>query len=874
MYNAGTGSPGPAPRHNIAVGMLAHVDAGKTTLTEAMLYKSGAIRRLGRVDHQNAFLDTGEMERKRGITIFAKQAVMPLGEMSLTLLDTPGHVDFSTEAERVLQVLDYAILVINGSDGVQGHTATLWQLLERYAVPVFIFINKTDLPGADRDKLMAELKNRLHSGCVLFSGRDRASLDEDIAMCGDDALSEFLEKGFVSDEMTAVLIRRRGVFPCFFGSALKMDGIEEFLSGLEAYILPVSYPARFGAKVYKISRDSQNNRLTHLKITGGAMAVKSALTGAYPAAQEAADGDWTEKVNQIRIYSGEKFTQAQEAAAGTVCAVTGLNYTYPGQGLGIEQDSRPPVLEPAISYRVIFPEGCDPHTALQNFRRLEEEDPQLKISYSGRGGDIHLQLMGEIQLEILSHTVLERFGLEVGFGEGEILYRETIKAPVIGMGHFEPLRHYAEVHLLLEPGERGSGLVFASMCSEDVLHRSWQRLVLAHLAQRAHPGVLTGAPVTDIKITLLTGRAHNKHTVGGDFRQATYRALRQGLMQAENILLEPWHKFRLEVPGFAAGRASADLRRMSDDVKEENSADGRTLITGSAPVALLRGYNADVNLYTRGMGQFSCSFGGFAPCRDQKGIIAKFDYDAGSDTENPADSVFCSHGSGFIVKWDRVKAHMHMDSGYVIGGKGKIRETAQAAKGKEKPRDIFALDKELMEIYERAYGPIKSRDILPSQKRPRRDEPPEYRPTANPKISGPDYLLVDGYNIIHAWEDLRAVAAQNMDGARQILMNILSNYQGFTGREIILVFDAYKVAGDGGVERFHGISAVYTKEAETADTYIEKASYKLGKKHRVTVATSDGAVQLIIMSHGAVRMSPENLREEIDRVNEEIMSRQ
>ncbi len=896
---------------NLVVGMLAHVDAGKTTLSEAMLFQGGYLKRLGRVDHQDAFLDTFDIERRRGITVFAKQALLPLAGVNFTLLDTPGHVDFAAEMERTLQVLDYAVLIVNGSDGVQSHTLTLWQLLERYAVPAFLFINKMDLAGTDQARLLAELKQRLHEGCVAFSGRQdqenqqsrpaarqscrSLSLDEDIAMCGEEALADFLEKGCLSDSIVSSLIQKRRLFPCYFGAALKLEGVTELLEGLQWYACCPDYPEEFGAKVYKISRDAQNNRLTHLKVTGGVLAVKAPLTnGRLPA--EAAAGIanstvnstaaaspeeqiWTEKVNQIRLYSGEKYQTVDLALPGTICAVTGLNHTYPGQGLGIEPASRPPALEPVLSFRLILPEGRDPLQALRQLRQLEEEDPQLALAWDERSQEIHLNLMGEVQLEILAHLIEQRFGLAVTFGSGNILYRETISGPVIGLGHFEPLRHYAEVHLLLEPGDPGSGLQLGTMCSEDVLPRHWQRLILSHLEEREHAGVLAGAPVTDMKITLLTGKGHIKHTEGGDFRQAAYRALRQGLMQAlhqgQCRLLEPWYRFQLEVPNEAVGRAMTDLQRMTDDFSLPDTQGERSLFTGSAPVAALRDYAAEVTAYTRGLGRLACSFKGFAPCHNQEAVAAAIGYEAERDTENPADSVFCSHGAGVIVKWDQVKEHMHLDSGLRLEkeeAEEQLPASSAGGTGKGLDQGASLLDKELRAIYERTYGPVKQRDILPSASLKRTtDFAPQKQ--NRPQDDGPEYLLVDGYNVIHGWEDLSAIARQSMDTARQLLMDILSNYQGFRKQEIILVFDAYKVPGNPGeVSRYHNISVVYTKEAETADAYIEKVTYSIGRKHRVTVATSDGAIQMIILGHGALRLSPQALRGEIRQADAEILA--
>ncbi len=852
---------------NLTVGMLAHVDAGKTTLSEGMLFRGGCLRQLGRVDHQDAFLDTGDMERKRGITIFSKQAVLPLEGVTLTLLDTPGHVDFSAEMERTLPVLDYAVLVINGSDGVQGHTLTLWQLLERYHIPTFLFINKMDLPGTDRDSLLAQLQKRLHSHCVSFFPQPEPhSLEEEIALCDDAALDQFLDHGRVGVDTVARLIRRRQLFPCFFGAALKLEGVDRLLDGLTRYTCSPSYSGEFGAKVFKITRDQQNNRLTHLKITGGSLRVKDLLSNHHPDLPQ--ERVWAEKVNQIRIYSGERYTVTEEAAAGTVCAVTGLSQTYPGQGLGAEGASLTPVLEPGLSFRVLLPEESDPMSCLLRLRQLEEEDPQLSLSWMESSREIHLHLMGEVQLEVLRHLILERFGLEVDFDAGRIVYRETIARPVIGIGHFEPLRHYAEVHLLLEPGPRGSGLCVDCVCGEDDLSRPWQRQVLSYLQEEEHPGVLTGSPLTDLKITLLTGKAHNKHTQGGDFHKAAGRALRQGLMQAQSILLEPWYQFRLEVPGEAVGRAMTDLQRMTDDLSLPESSGGCTILTGSAPMACLREYTAQVTAYTGGLGRLTCSSRGFAPCRGQEEIVEAIGYDPERDVEHPADSIFCSHGTGVVVKWNEVKEHMHLDSGICLAPQEPPSPFPAAGKDAPKPRGSLEQDAELQAIYEHTYGPIKHRDILP---KPVQSRPQTQASPAAVWQEGPDYLLVDGYNIIHAWEDLREIARLNMDAARQCLMDLLSNYQSFRQKEIILVFDAYQVPGGvGEVSRYHNISVVYTKEAETADAYIEKVTYQMGKQHRVTVATSDSVIQMIIWGHGALRLTPQALREEMEQTNADI----
>ena len=860
-------------RTQLTLGILAHVDAGKTTLSEAMLYQSGRLRRLGRVDHKDAFLDTEPLERERGITIFSKQAVFPLGERDVTLLDTPGHADFSSEMERTLQVLDCAVLVISGTDGVQAHTRTLWRLLERYQVPTFLFVNKMDLPGADRETLLAQLRSSLDDGCVDFSlDQDRDHFYESAAMCSEEALEHYLSEGTVPEDALVEMVARRQLFPCWFGSALRLEGVAEFLEGLERYAPRPRWPEAFGARIYKVARDSQGTRLTYLKVTGGSLRVKQLLTNRREDMEP--EAVWEEKADQLRIYSGSKFQTAEEAPAGTVCAVTGLSRTFPGQGLGIEPLGAPPSLEPVLTYRVLLPEGSDPHTALAKLRLLEEEDPQLHVVWREQLREIHVQLMGEVQLDILQSLLAERFGLEVSFDAGGILYRETIAAPVEGVGHYEPLRHYAEVHLLLEPGERGSGLRFAAACPPDMLEGHWQRLVLTHLEEREHLGVLTGSPITDMKITLVAGRAHLKHTEGGDFRQATYRAVRQGLMEAESILLEPWYDFRLELPAESVGRALSDLQRMAGETAPPELEGEEAVLTGRAPVACLRDYGREVTAYTRGRGRLFCTLGGYAPCHDQETVVAALDYDPERDLEQPADSVFCDHGAGYTVEWHHVKAHMHVDSGLRLGQEEAAEApVARAPAAPATYSGAQALDKELQAIYERTYGPVKRRDLFqPAPKQERTASSGESRPrSVPPRQEGPEYLLVDGYNIIFAWEELQAVARDNLDAARQLLMDLLSNYQGFKKCVVILVFDAYKVPrGLEEVIRYHNIYVVYTKEAETADAYIEKATFEIGKKHRVKVATSDGAEQLIILGHGALRLSATAFRAEVEQVEGEI----
>lgn len=873
------------PEKQITMGILAHVDAGKTTLSEGILYTCKAIRKLGRVDHQDAFLDTNTLERNRGITIFSKQAECTLGEFGITLLDTPGHVDFSAEMERTLQVLDYGILVISGADGVQGHTETLWRLLSRYQIPVFLFINKMDQPGTDRETLLVELKEKLDTNCVDFSA-DQTSEDwkEQVAVCDEQVMEAYLEGEEISRVQIQKMIRERKLFPCYFGSALKLTGVKEFLEDLKLRIRESSYPESFGAKIYKITRDSQGERLSHMKITGGALKVKSVLSNGKPG--ESGEDIWQEKVNQIRIYSGEKYTMVSEVKAGTVCAVTGLTATYPGQGLGSEQASDMPVLEPVLSYRIGLPEEVNVHQALLQLRQLEEEEPLLHIVWNGTLGEIYAQVMGEVQIEILKSLIKERFGMTVTFDEGNIVYKETILEPVEGIGHFEPLRHYAEVHLLLEPGETGSGLTFATDCSEDVLDRNWQRLILTHLEEREHKGVLLGAPITDMKITLLTGRAHIKHTEGGDFRQATYRAVRQGLRKAKSQLLEPYYEFRLEVPSEQVGRSMTDIQKMLGEFDPPKTEGEMTVLTGSAPVVTMRDYQKEVISYTSGRGRFSCTLKGYYPCHNQEEVVEAVGYDPEADLENPTGSVFCAHGAGFVVNWDQVEEYMHVESGWnaPAGQETKPEKPVTAKNWKEENEKYLATEKELEEIFERTYGPIRKLGEEPPAgrsvkgwKKSRRDPLEGYGKSSSDykQKKTPDgekeYLLVDGYNIIFAWEDLKELAAVNIDGAREKLMDILCNYQGFKKSTLILVFDAYKVKGNpGSVETYHNIHVVYTKEAETADQYIEKTVHEIGRKYRVTVATSDQLEQVIILGQGGQRMSARELLEDVIEVSHQI----
>ena len=831
------------------IGILAHVDAGKTTLSEAMLYCSGTIRSLGRVDHGDAFLDTFTLERQRGITIFSKQALLRLPQMEATLLDTPGHVDFSAEMERTLDVLDCAILVVSGPAGVQSHTVTVWKLLRQRHIPTFLFINKMDLPGADKQTVLEDLHKSLGEGFADFSDPD----PESIALCDETLLEELLETGQLSPQSLARSIAGCRLFPCWFGAALKLEGVEAFLQGLEQFAPETKPKETFAAKVFKISRDEQGARLTHLKVTGGVLKVRDTLSGS----------DWSEKVTQLRSYSGAKFRAVEEAYPGDVVAAVGLTRTAPGQGLGAESEGEVPVLEPVLNYSVQLPQGYDLHKALAQLRQLEEEEPQLHVDWNQHLQELRVQLMGPIQLEILHQLLLDRFGLEVSFGHGSILYRETIAEAVEGVGHYEPLRHYAEVHLLLEPGERGSGLHIATECSEDQLERNWQRLILTHLMEKQHLGVLTGSPITDMTITLMSGRAHLKHTEGGDFRQATYRAVRQGLMQAKSVLLEPWYDFRLELPQSSVGRALTDLQRMGAQYQPPEILGDTTVITGAAPVAVMQDYPQEVTAYTRGLGRFSCSLKGYAPCANQEQVVQEIGYRPESDLDNSPDSIFCSHGAGFPVKWSDVPKYMHLPS---------VLEPAKAEKPLQEMaaryQAMIATDKELMAIFERTYGPIK-RDKVHAL----HTKTPQvtYGYKSAPRPTGPEYLLVDGYNIIFAWDELKELAKDNLDTARTQLIHRLRNYQGFRQCKVIVVFDAYKVKGNpGSVERYGGLSVVYTKEAEIADVYIERVSNELSKNHRVRVATSDGLEQVIILGHGALRVSASTFHEEVLTVENAI----
>lgn len=837
----------------IVVGILAHVDAGKTTLSEGMLYTAGAIRTMGRVDNRDAFLDTYALERERGITIFSKQAVFSLGTTQVTLLDTPGHVDFSPEMERTLQVLDYAILVISGADGVQGHTRTLWNLLRRYEIPTFVFVNKMDQKGTDAEVLLQELKNVLEEGCVDFSTKRDTHFYEEAAVCSEDALEEFLETGRLKKETLQELFLERQLFPCFFGSALRLEGVKEFLEQMQELIKVPEYPDTFAAKVFKIARDEAGNRLTYLKITGGSLKVKAVIEG--------------QKVNQIRIYSGEKYEAVNEVEAGSICAVTGLSDTYPGEGLGAEQGTYLPVLEPVLNYQVIPTEGDDPILLLPKLRELEEEEPQLHIVWEEALQEIHVQLMGEVQLEVLKTLIYERFGVEVESGQGNILYKETIQNTVEGVGHFEPLRHYAEVHLLLEPGEPGSGVQCMSVCSEDLLDRNWQRLILTHLMETEHRGVLTGAPITDIRITLVSGKAHLKHTEGGDFRQAVYRAVRQGLKQADSVLLEPYYEYRLELPSENVGRAMTDIERMHGTFGLPQTEADRTILTGMAPVSTMRDYQKEVHAYTRGNGTLQCRLKGYAPCHNTEEVLAATGYDSERDTLHPTGSVFCAHGAGFLVPWYEVKEYMHLPS--IMQEKpSNSSEEKQTAYRVPEETDAWIDTEEVDRIIAQSVSANKKQKTLPKKK-----VPEYYKSTSKPKKQEvrEEYLLVDGYNVIFAWEDLKDLAQVSIDGARGKLLDVLCDYQGMKKCNLIVVFDAYRVQGHKTeISTYHNIHVVFTKEAETADQYIEKFAHENGKKYNVTVATSDGLEQIIIRGQGCRLLSARELKDEIERTKKTL----
>lgn len=887
---------------NIVAGILAHVDSGKTTLSEAMLYQAGQIRKLGRVDHQDTYLDTDSQEKDRGITIFSKQAELAYADMHIALLDTPGHVDFGTEMERTLQVLDYVVLVINGMDGVQSHTETLWKLLERYGIPVFIFVNKMDMTGYDRDYLMDNIRHRLSDGCVDFLCEDSG---EQIAMCDEAMLEHFLETGANDEQDVVNAIAGRKLFPCYFGSALKNEGVSELLDGMNRYVVEPVRGEEFGARVFKIGRDDKGERLTYMKVTGGVLKLKDVLTLRNSQGEES-----HEKVNQIRVYSGAKYDMVTQVPAGCVCAVPGLVNTYGRQGIGACPDGELPSLEPVLSYKVMYPTDVDAVTMVSKLRLLEEEDPQLQVQWNETAGEIYIKVMGQVQLEVVAQMVRDRFGIAITYGQGRISYKETIAAPVMGVGHFEPLRHYAEVHLLLEPMENGSGMCFDSICSEDVLDKNWQRLILTHLQEREFRGVLTGSPITDMKISITAGRAHQKHTEGGDFRQATYRAVRQGLMMAESILLEPVYAFKIEVPQEYAGRVLADIVKMSGTMDGQEISGETTVITGHAPVYTMREYYSELTAFSRGTGRLQVDIDGYQPCHNTEEVLAERHYDPELDRFNPSSSVFCAHGAGYLVDWYDVYENMHVkeDPGFEISGQLGYTEDGYAMdipvnRPGKSVSEMSITDEELSEIFARTFGgDYKDKDVAlngrfmrttseykvngqynKSQSRDRQPgngplvgSRPADRGIATPgafkrRKSGEDYVIVDGYNVIFAWDTLRELSEHNIDSARGKLMDILSNYQGYMNCKLIVVFDGYKVKDNKG-ERFpyDDIEVVYTKEGETADAHIEKLTHELARKHKVTVVTSDGLEQIVTMGQGAIRMSSRDFKAEVERVNEHL----
>lgn len=845
----------------ITIGITAHVDSGKTTLAEAMLYKSGSIRNLGRVDSGNTALDTNSIERERGITIFSAQAELYANDSRITLLDTPGHVDFLAETERTMCVLDYAILVISGSDGVQSHTSTLWNMLRKYEVPVFIFVNKMDLISADKSFVINDLRSRLSQNIVDFTGGDE-DIAENASLCSEELMEKYLESGTVDKNDIIQAVSERRIFPCFFGSALKMQGVDEFLTALDEYTCEKQYKNDFGAKIYKISYDPKGSRLTHMKITGGSLKMRDELCYL--------DSDGNEqkcKVSSIRFYTGEKLRTADIAEAGEICAVTGLVGTFAGQGMGSERDSDDVLFEPVMTYRVIYPDDKNAFDVLKELRLLEDEDPQLHICWNEQNRDIHIQIMGAVQLEVLVKLISERFGYTVSFENGAVTYKETIKAPVEGVGHYEPLRHYAEAHILLEPMPRGSGLSFDTVCSEDELDRNWQRLILTHLTEKTHIGVLTGSPITDMKLTLVAGKAHLKHTEGGDFRQATYRAVRQGLRLAESVLLEPYYDYEIELPTDNVGKAISDLQHMCAEFEAPESHGEMSIIRGNAPVSEINDYRSELIAYTHGKGSISFALSGYKECHNTEEVVAKIGYDCDSDIENSADSIFCSHGAGYVVKWDEVYEHMHLPLSINNNEENESEEqrSVKAAKFIEKA----VSDEELMAIFEMTYGKINSDPVRAFKKT--KAVSIEDKKVRLPQYEGPDYLLVDGYNIIFAWDDLKKIAEENLDAARAELIHRMCNYQGYNGSELILVFDAYRVKGKHrDIEKYCNINIVYTKESETADSYIEKVSHELSKKHRVRVATSDGLEQMIILGNGAMRISATEFRKRVQAAESAI----
>ncbi len=843
----------------LTMGIVAHVDCGKTTLSEALLYESGVVRTLGRVDHKNCFLDNFELERKRGITIFSKQARFDTQNFEITLLDTPGHVDFSAETERTLAVLDVAIILVSAASGVQSHTETLWSLLRKYNIPTFIFVNKMDLSNADTETLMSGIHKRLSPNVIPVS---HFSNFEEVALCSEDLMNKYLETSSLTDNDIKQAVADCSLFPCLFGSALKLDGVSELIKAIDNYSSEPNFDEEFGAKVFKITHGENGERLTHMKITGGSLSVKD-----YISYTDLSGSEYSEKVEQIRIYQGEKYTQMDTANKGDVCTVTGITSLLPGMGIGFEQEADSPVLMPILSYSLILPKSIDSHTALTKLRILEAEDPMLKVTYNETIGEIHLLLMGEIQLEIIKHQIKERFGFDADFGEGGIVYKETINNTVEGVGHYEPLRHYSEVHLVLTPTERGTGLIFDSECDTDELERNWQRLILTHLEEKTHIGVLTGSPITDMKITIVSGKAHKKHTDGGDFRQSTYRAVRNGLMKAKSIILEPWYNYEIYVPTENTGRVMTDVQRMCGTINPPENDGDFSIITGTAPVVEMRSYISELTGFSHGKGRINLVFRGYEECHNSDEVIAKTGYIAETDIENSADSIFCSGGAAIFVKWDEVDKYMHLPSYFTID-KQIIEQKRELKRRAADYCAAAATDKELMEIFERTYGPIRKRQTSKPKYNPSVTKPvhkiAKQKPSHMP--NGPEYLLIDGYNIIYAWDELKKTAVSSLEDARNELIERLCNYQGFSKQEIILVFDAYKVhKNPGSVEDFRNIKVVYTKEAETADTYIEKAAYKLSKDHIVRVATSDGPEQMIILGGGALRVpAPSFVKDVLD----------
>ncbi len=854
----------------LVIGALAHVDAGKTTLSEGMLYTCGTIRTLGRVDNRDAFLDTDEQDRARGITIFSKQAILEMHNQRVTLLDTPGHVDFSSEMERTLQVLDYAVLVISGADGVQGHTLTLWRLLKRYDIPVFVFMNKMDQPGTNPQALLREIQKELDAFCIPFSGVDihDSEFMESVAMCDEEALEDYLETGNISLETICQLIGKRKLFPCYFGSALKMEGVDELVAGLEQYTQMPVYPEQMAGRVFKIARDTQGNRLTYLKVTGGHIPVRTIVD------------DSEDKIHQIRVYSGEKYQAVQEVEAGEICAVTGLTHTYPGQALGAEKESILPSLEPVLNYQIILPPDIEPGQALPSLRQLEEEEPQLHLQWNEELQEIQAMVMGEVQTEILEQLIRDRFGYAVHFGEGQIVYKETILNQVEGVGHFEPLRHYAEVHLILEPGERGSGMQYVLDCSEDVLSKNWQRLILTHLEERLHRGVLTGSVLTDVKITVASGRSHIKHTEGGDFRQATYRGVRQGLMQAQSALLEPYYTFELEVPTELVGRAMTDLDQRFAQFEGPWMEQDLARIKGTAPVATVCDYQKEVTAYSKGKGHIYCTVSGYNICHNTEEVLMQRQYDPEMDLSHPSSSVFCSHGTGFYVPWDQVFDYMHVES--VLKATPPAQEDIQGngyVPHVNKTEEVWLGTDEIDEILDRTYHSNRKEQFVPHKgigykKSHTKDAIPAISRTYQKQEKREEYLLVDGYNIIFAWKELSELAAHNIDSARGRLLDILCNYQGMKKCNLIVVFDAYRVKGHPTeIMDYHNIHVVYTKEAETADQYIEKFAHENGNKYQIMVATSDGLEQIIIRGQGCALISAREFEQEVARMDQIIQER-